>query len=136
MTRDEAQPAWEKIVFTAFSDYRSLTPEQRIWFSVEPLVTGGIVEHYINSLAAHNAETIADLQTLGFPDIAEMLMKVNRLFKDGTPPGDINKRNDELGNLSEADTALLDDIEASFWKRSDELDEALLAFINKTGIGA
>lgn len=135
MTREEAQPAWEKIVYTAFSHYQLLTPEQRIWFSVEPLVTGGIVEHYINSLAEHNKETIADLQTLGFPDIAEMLIRVNSFFKDGTPPRDINKRNDELAGLNDTDLALLDDIEARFWQRSDELDEALLAFINKTGIG-
>ena len=135
MTREEAQPAWEKIVDTACSNYHLLTPEQRIWFSVEPLTTGGITDHYVNSLAEYNQETITDLQTLGFPDIAEMLIKVNGLFKNSIPPTDIDERNDELCNLKDEDKVLLDDIEERFWRRSNELEHALLEFINKTGIG-
>jgi hypothetical protein len=135
MTREEVQPAWAKIIKIAFSNYHLLTPEQRVWFSVEPLTTGGITDHYVNSSAEHNMETIADLKTLGFQDVAEMLIKVNSLFKNGTPPIDIDKRNDELTNLNETDLALLDAIEEQFWDRCQDLEQELLNFINKTGIG-
>jgi hypothetical protein len=135
MTRKEVQPAWEKIVDIAIADYQSLTPEQRIWFNVELLSAGGIVDHYVNSLAEHNQETIADLKTLGFPDVAEMLIKVNSFFKNGVPPLDIDERNDELASFNDEDNALLEALEKQFWARSKELDQTLLEFINKTGIG-
>jgi hypothetical protein len=112
-----------------------LTPDQRVWFSVEPLTTGGVVDHYINYGAEHNQETIADLERLGFNDVSEMLKRINRLFKNGYPPVDISERNDEISNLSDEDEALLDDIEKDFWKRCNELEEALLHYINETGIG-
>ena len=70
MTREDVQPAWEKIVEAGFSNYALLTPDQRVWFNIEPLTTGGIIDHYINHGTEHNLETIADLKSLGFPDIA------------------------------------------------------------------
>ncbi len=45
MTREEVQPAWEKIVNTGFSDYNKLTKEQRVWFNIEPLITDGLWDH-------------------------------------------------------------------------------------------
>ena len=58
MTRQEAQAAWEKIVDTGFSDYDQLSSDQKIWFNIEPLTTGGIIDHYINHGAEHNQDTL------------------------------------------------------------------------------
>ena len=136
MTRDEMQPAWEKIVDTGFSNYSLLTPDQRVWFSVEPLTTGGIIDHYINPLGIYNQETIVDLKILGFNDIANMLLTVNTFFKDNIPPKDINERNDVLCDLSDEQGALLNNIEKQFWEKNHDLEEALTKFINHTNIGS
>ena len=135
MTREEAQPAWEKIVDAGFSDYQSLTKDQRVWFHIEPLTTGGITDHYVNYGAEHNAETISDLEMLGFADIAEMLRKVNRNFSNGEPPADMDDRNREISAWSAQEEAMLEEINDRFWQRSDELEKALLEYINRTGIG-
>jgi hypothetical protein len=61
MTREEAQPAWEKIVNTGFSDYHQLSFDQKIWFNIEPLTTDGIIDHYINNGAEHNQDTLTSV---------------------------------------------------------------------------
>jgi len=95
MTREDAQKAWEKIVDIGFSDYELLTKDQKIWFNIEPLTTDGIIDHYINYGAKHNKDTIDALDFLGFHDIAQLMLKVNRLFNNATPPEDIDKRNEQ-----------------------------------------
>ena len=135
MTRARAQLAWEKIVSIGFSNYGQLTREQRVWFNIEPLTTGGIIDHYINHLGAWNEDTIADLEYLGFNDIADGMRKINELFLLGKPPLDINERNDEIVHWDEKHDALLNEIEKQYWRRNNDIEIALIEHINKTGIG-
>jgi hypothetical protein len=135
MTREEAQAAWEKIVDTGFSDYDQLSPDQKIWFNIEPLTTGGIIDHYINYGAEHNQDTLKALEFLGFPDIAEQMRRINKLFTNEQPPEDINERNDEWNSWCDEHGALLDEVDDNFWVRSADVETALLAHINRTGIG-
>ncbi len=135
MTRDEAQAAWEKIVDIGFSDYFLLTRDQRIWFNIEPLTTDGIIDHYINYGAEHNADTIEDLEYLGFSDIAEQLRKVNSLFIGGMPPKHIDERNNEIVSWDGKYDDALEEIEKYYWSRNDALENALLEHINRTDIG-
>ena len=72
MTRDEAQPAWEKIVDLGFSDYKKLSREQRVWFNIEPLTTDGLWDHYMNYGADKNMDTIEDLEYLNFHSVANL----------------------------------------------------------------
>ena len=132
MTRDEAQPAWEKIVDKGFSDYGELNRNQRIWFNVEPLTTDGIIDHYVNHGAEHNADTIEDLEFLGFSSIADLMRKLNGYFPDGKPPVEIDERNAQFSKISES---LIDEVDEAFLEESDDLEEALLKHINDTGIG-
>ena len=136
MTREEAQPAWEKIVDIGFSDYEKLTREQRVWFNVEPLTTDGLWDHYMNHGADKNSDTIDDLEYLNFPSIANQLREFNKTyFPNGVPEGP-DARQDEFDKFSE--DQLENDIEEmddKFWKESENLEIALLEHINRTGIG-
>jgi hypothetical protein len=131
MTREQFQPAWEAIVTIGFSAYGSLTRDRRVWFTIEPLTTFGLVDHYVNSGADHNEDTIDDLEFLGFTDVADQLRTINRLFKTGKPPKDIDERNEELVDLGEEYDELLDQLERDFWQRNDALEKSLLKHIIK-----
>ena len=136
MTRGEAQPAWEKVVKTGISDYNSLNREQRVWFNIEPLTTGGIIDHYTNHGAEHNEDTINDLEMLGFADIAKLLRRINALFISGQPPTDIDKRNKQIVDWNNEHNALLDQIDEQFWDRNEALEDALSKHIAKIEIMA
>jgi hypothetical protein len=135
MTREDVQNAWEKIWDIGLSYYERLTKDQKIWFNIEPLTTDGIIDHYINFGAEHNKDTIDALEFLGFPDIAELLLKVNSLFINGNPPADGDKRNEQWDSWSDKNTALLDEVDEKFWDRNEALENALLEHINRTKIG-
>ncbi len=132
MTREEAQLAWEGIVDLGFSDYEKLSREQRVWFNIEPLTTDGLIDHYVNYGAEHNADTIEDLEYLGFNDIANLMRNFNQLFPNEKPPIDIDERNELLG---EFDEELVESMDEKFWARCDDIEDKLLEHINETGIG-
>lgn len=71
------------------ADYNQLNSDQKLWFNIEPLTTGSIIDHYINNGAEHNNDAIKALILLGFQDIADQLSRINMLFKNGKPPADI-----------------------------------------------
>jgi hypothetical protein len=135
MDRMDFQDAWVKIVDIGFSDYDKLTRDQRVWFNTEALTTGGIVDHYINSGAEHNADTIDDLIFLGYDEVANMLRQINRLFKNGQPPVDIQERNDEFVSFGDNNEELIDEIEKRFWELQESIDKSLLEHIISTNIG-
>lgn len=136
MTRDEVQPAWEKIVDLAFSDYEKLTKEQRIWFNIEPLTTDGLWDHYMNYGADKNPDTIEDLEYLNFHSVANQLREFNRsYFPDGVPE-DPDSRQYEFNKFPEDQLEKdIEDMDNKFWELSDALDKTLLEHINKTEIG-
>lgn len=136
MTREESQNAWEKIVDLGFTDYNELNREQRVWFNIEPLITGGLWDHYINYGADKNADTIADLEYLNIISIANQLREFNKTyFPSGVPEGP-DARQEQFDKFDE--DQLEDDIEEmddKFWELSDNLERTLLEHINNTGIG-
>lgn len=90
MTRDEAQLAWEIIVDKGYSDYKSLSRDERVWFNIEPLTTDGLWDDYMNTGAEFNAETIEDLDYIGFNSVANLLREFNQIyFPAGVPIVDI-----------------------------------------------
>lgn len=136
MTRDEAQPAWEKIVDTGFSDYKKLTREQRVWFNVEPLRTDGLWDHYMNHGADKNSDTIDDLEYLGFHSVANQLRAFNLTYFPNGVPKEPDARQNEFDKFPEDQLEKdIEDMDDKFWKLSDDLDRALLEHINRTGIG-
>ncbi|WP_297338574.1 DUF4375 domain-containing protein [Algoriphagus sp.] len=136
MTREEAQSAWEKIVDTGFSDYQELTRDQRVWFNIEPLTTDGLWDHYMNSGADKNADTIEDLEFLNFSTIAGLLRKFNQTyFPQGVPEGP-DARQEQFDKFPEEQLeADIEEMDKNFWKVCNDLENALLEHINKTGIG-
>ena len=136
MTGEEAQNAWGKIVDLGFRDYNKLTREQRIWFNIEPLITGGLWDHYMNHGADKNADTIADLEYLNFNSVANQLREFNKTYlPDGVPKGP-DARQEEFDKFDE--DQFEDDIEEmddKFWEISDNLENVLLEHITNTGIG-
>jgi len=136
MTREEVQPAWEKIVDLGFSHYDQLSTEQKVWFNIESLTTGGIIDHYINHGAEHNQDTLDALEFLGFPDLAEQMQRINNLFINGKPPADIMERNKEWDSCAEKHEELLDNVDEIFWSKCTHVENALMDHINRTGIGS
>jgi hypothetical protein len=117
------------------SNFSSLTATERLWYTVESLIigvcNGGIIFPYINSGAEHIHETIADLITLGFPDVADLLRQVNALFPNGEPSLDIDERNDAVGTWDEVHEEFLDKCDAQFFARCDALKAALLLYVQQ-----
>jgi len=136
MTREEAQPAWEKIVDTGFSDYNKLTREQRVWFNIESLTTDGLWDHYVNYGADKNADAIEDLEYLNFSSVAEQLREFNKIyFPKGVPEGpDAREEVFDKFPKKQLDKHIKE-MDKNFWKICDDLESALLEHINKTEIG-
>lgn len=135
MTRAEAQPAWEKIVNTGFSDYDKLTREERVWFNIEPLTTDGLWDHYINHGADKNADTIDDLEYLNFYQVANELREFNKIyFPKGVPEGPDARQEIFYEFPEEPLSKHIEEMDDKFWKIGDKLEKALLEHINKTGI--
>ena len=135
MTREEVQPAYEKIVNTGITQYDQLTPNQKVWFNIEPLTTDGIIDHYINNAGEHHNDTLEALEFLRFYDLAEQMRRIGKLFNNGQPPSDIKERNMEWDSWSEDNEELIDEVDEIFWPRCSDLEKALMEHINRTGIG-
>jgi hypothetical protein len=136
MTRQEAQSAWEKIVDVGLSNYDQLSSDQKIWFTIEPLTTGGIIDHYVNYGAEHNQDTLDALNFLGFHQLTEQMLRINELFKNGKPPIDILERNKEWDSWCDNYEVLIDEADEIFWANCPDLENKLLEHINRTGIGS
>ncbi|MDR7130288.1 hypothetical protein J2X69_002636 [Algoriphagus sp. 4150] len=136
MTREEAQPAWERIVNLGFSDYNKLTREQRVWFNVEPLTTGGLWDHYMNHGADKNLDTIEDLEYLGFHSIVNQLNEFNRIyFPSGVPQGP-NARQAQFEKFPEEQLQKhIEEMDDKFWGICSYLENTLLEHINKAELG-
>lgn len=128
------QAHWESLVDKAFVDYGSLTPDERVWINVQSLLdqvnNGGLISHYYNSGADYNQETILDLQWLGFPQLAGLLIRINGLFPGGRPSTDINERNEVIdtwpaGKYDE----LLEELDEQFYQKGLELESILIRHI-------
>ena len=136
MTREEAQPAWEKIIEIGISDYYKLTREQRVWFNIEPLTNDGLWDHYTNHGADQNVDVIEDLEYLNFNSVANQLREFNKTyFPDGVPDGP-DARQKQFDKFDEETLEdIIEEMDHKFWKISDELEHALVEHIHNSGIG-
>ena len=132
MIREEAQPVWERIVKRGFTNYHKLTRDERVWFNIEPLITSGLWDHYVNGGADKNADTIEDLEYLNFSSIAKLLHEFNKIvFPNGVPQGP-NARQGKFDELpEEALGKQIDKMEDAFGIVSEELEQALQEHINR-----
>lgn len=133
------QEHWVKLVGKAMADFNSLTPDERIWFTIEALIgqvdNGGLISHYYNGGADHNKETIEDLHSLGFDDIVDLLKQINKLFPNGQPPINLSERNDVISNWNDAAIdALLDTLDNKFYSREKYIEDALVLHIENKGL--
>jgi len=88
---------WASLVAKAFADYGSLTRDERVWINTQSLSgqvdNGGLMSYDYNVGADYKQETIEDLQWLGFPEWAGLLIRIDGLFPGGQPSKDIEERN-------------------------------------------
>ena len=126
---------WCGLVDKAMRDFSSLSGTERLWYTVQSLIigvcNGGIIFSYINSGAEHIHETIADLITLGFPDLADILTQINTLFPNGELSQDINERNDAVGSWDGEHDDLLGKCDIQFFARGNALEAALLLYVEQ-----
>ena len=125
MSREELQDVWVDNVKRGYNDITSLSKEERIWFTLEPLTTDGIVDHYVNYGATNNSETIEDLKYLGETEIADLMLSINQKFQNCVPT-DIDQRNEEL---MEMDDEFLDEIDSKFWKLCEGFETRLYKYV-------
>jgi hypothetical protein len=126
---------WVVLVNKALGNFDSLAPAERVWFTVQALMqdvdNGGFIGHYCNYGGERNKETIEDLITLGFPDVADMLKKINALFPDSTPPVGIQERNAAMQAWEGEKYDFLDDffdqLDQQFYRR----EPAIVAELGK-----
>ncbi len=128
------QANWEKLVDKAFGDYGSLTAEERIWFNLQNLIAsvdnGGLISHYYNSGADRNKETIEDLHSIGFPEVANLLTQINAWLPCGQVSTDIDERNNVISDWQEGEyDELLDNFDKEFYERETELENTLIKHI-------
>lgn len=139
MTKDnlkllDFQDSWIKIVDKGLGDFDSLTPEERIWFTVETLIlqanNGGLISFYYNSYGERVHETIQDLETIGFADIANTLKEINKLFPNEEPSQDVDERNLAISSWPDGKyDKLFDALEETYNNRRDELVKTLIQHI-------
>jgi hypothetical protein len=136
MTREEAQEAWVKVNEIGFSDYSKLTRKQRVWFNLEPLCMGGLWDLYMNHHADRIEDIIEDLEYLDFSFVANQLRTFNQAyFPRGVPKGPDSRRAQLDQFPEEQITQAIESLDAEFWKKSRELESALIDHIHQTGIG-
>jgi hypothetical protein len=136
MTRDEAQEAWVKVCELGFSDYTLLTRAQRVWFNLEPLCLGGLWDLYMNHHADRIEDMIEDLDYLNFSFVANQLRTFNQTFFPWGVPKGPDARRAQLDQFpQEQVTQAIESLDAEFWKKSGQLESALLDHIHQTGIG-
>lgn len=128
------QGEWENLVNKAFTDYNNLSVNERIWYNIQTLIgdvnNGGLISHYYNHGADKNKETIEDLKTLGFSDIAGLLEQVNTWFPDKFISTDINKRNEVINNWPEGKyDDLLVLLDKNFYDKEKDLEKSLVQHI-------
>ena len=141
-TEDSAATAvheqWIALVNKAIADFESLTPHERIWFTVQALLqeadNGGLISHYYNHGGERTQETIEDLITLGFPEVADLLYEINDLFPCGDPPRNIEERLKIMATWEGEEYDYLDDfleeLDEQFYSRKNEIEEELQNLIS------
>lgn len=125
---------WSAVVNKGFSNYNSLSRAERIWFNIEPLITGGLWDHYANYGADKNSDTIEDLEFIDFHSVAKLLSDFNnKYFPNGIPDGP-DARQEQFDKFPEEE--LENDIETlddKFWAISDQLEKSLVNHLQNSG---
>ncbi|MFZ1379241.1 MAG: DUF4375 domain-containing protein, partial [Saprospiraceae bacterium] len=91
---------------------------------------GGLISFYYNSYVERVYETIEDLKFLGFQDIANILIEINKLFPNEKPSIDINERNISISNWPNGKYELvLDNLDKLFYSKEEQLEQQLILHI-------
>ncbi len=128
------QADWVRVVDKGCADYNSLSTDERVWFNLESLIgqvdNGGLISHYYNSGADHNKETMEDLISLGFSDIADLLIQINSLFSNRQPPTNMDERNDIISSWPDGKyDDFFEKLDGAFYRKEKELENSLVNYI-------
>ena len=129
------QEKWKELVDKAFSNYSSLSREERTWFNIQSLISsvddGGLISHYYNSGADHNLETIEDLDLLGFSNVSKLLKTINKYFPNAEPSNNIDERNIVIENWNDEYDKKFSEYDKIFFENEDNLEKTLIKFIEE-----
>jgi hypothetical protein len=135
MKRENFQTKWEEVVDKGFSKYEGLTEPEMVWFLIEPIITDGLIDHYVNYGAEHNNDLIKSLLVLNVGSVKKLFSEANMLFKNGVPI-DINQRNDEIVNWPEDKANKFEELDKKCWEHCNELENSLNNYLIKEGVWA
>lgn len=121
---------WGSIIDRGFTDINSLSQNERIWFTIEPLIALGVIDHYVNSGAKWNKETIEDLELLNAVEIVQLMKRANGKFDRGLP-ADIDERNNQIANW---EPDFIEELDSTFWSLNQDLENRLNSHIYRNFI--
>jgi hypothetical protein len=114
-----------------------LRPEEIVdlvrWLDTE-IDNGGFHQFFHNSAGDRTAETIAALEAIGAPRIADIVRRAAAMFPGGMPPRDRDERMSVLWRRF-PDPKIFDSINEEFYAYPDGLLETLItSFAAKSGL--
>ncbi|MCE9548674.1 MAG: DMP19 family protein, partial [Planctomycetia bacterium] len=109
---------------------------QRVVWNVAELISevenGGFHQFLYNSSGDNAAETATQLRLIGAPKTAAMVDTACGLFPRTGPAKELELRRTQLARLSDKQIAVLDDLDAQFYARDEDLCLLLKAYWQKS----
>lgn len=128
--RQEIQRDWENIVRQGINDYSNLNDDEKVWFNIEQIINGGLVEHYVGDGAKYNKDLIEALEKLDVRSVKKLFLEINSFFEKEIVPEDIDIRNEIIYMWNYNKKNILDKNERLFWNSVKELEHKLIIYIN------
>ena len=119
--------AMSNLVFAraAAVGYEQLSTAERVIFCVDGLErevnNGGFAQFFENSAGDHAMDTIESLRALGAPKMAALVAEAVRVFPQGRPATDRERRQQQLDQLDEEAKTRLDQLDGAFYEYPENL---------------
>jgi len=113
--------------------YAQLSIPERVVFCVDGLErevnNGGFAQFFENSAGDHALDTIDGLRALGAPKLAALVTEAVRMFPQGRPATDRERRQRQLDQLDQAARDRLDQLDTAFYQSPENLAALERAYV-------
>ncbi len=97
-----------------------------LWWLDAEVRNGGFSQYYFNSSGELSPHAVKAAQSVGAPELAEIIQKANALFGKNGPDPDRGKRMDQLSKI---DLKALEELDTRYYKCAERLSEILPKFV-------
>ena len=85
-----------------------------VWAACGEVDNGGIWQFFYNTSGDWSSDTVVALETIGAPELAEIIRSAMAAFPDQKPHIELDERRDQIDAMSESDLAAWDSLSARF----------------------